>query len=121
MPLRRRSPSLKRKQPKMKTDKILTYLGLAAAKRSVVLGSDLVLREVRRKSNGICVLLASDASERTTKQICDKCAYYKVSLIRLDTDMETLGARVGKISPTACAAVTDRGLASRIVKCSQES
>ena len=107
---------MKRKRLKMKTDKILTYLGLAAAKRSVVLGTDLVLKEIRRCKGGLCVILASDASERTTKQITDKCTYYNVSLIRPDTDMETLGARVGKISPTACVAVTDRGLAMQIVK-----
>lgn len=113
--------SAKRKRQKMKTDKILTYLGLAAAKRSVVTGSDLVLREVRKQKPAICVLLASDASERTTKQICDKCTYYGVSLIRLDTDMEALGARIGKISQVACVAVTDRGLASQIVKCSADN
>ena len=56
----------------MKTDKILTYLGLAAAKRSTVPGTDLVLSEIRKKKGTICVLLASDASERTKKQITDK-------------------------------------------------
>ena len=103
----------------MKTDKILTYLGLAAAKRSVVLGTDLVLREVRRKKGTVCVLLASDASERTAKQITDKCKFYEVFLIRTECDMDELGKRVGKISPTACAAVTDSGLAKQIIKVSQ--
>lgn len=99
----------------MKTDKMLTYLGLAAAKRSVVLGTDLVLKEIRKKKGPICVLLASDASERTKKQITDKCNYYEIPLISLDCDMEALGKRVGKISPTACAAVCDKGLAAQIV------
>lgn len=98
------------------TDKILTYVGLAAAKRSVVLGTDLVLKEIRKKKGTVCVLLALDASERTTKQITDKCTFYSVPLIKLDCDMETLGKRVGKISPTACVAVTDSGLAAQIIK-----
>lgn len=102
----------------MKSDKILTYLGLAAAKRSVVLGTDLVLREIRKQKGTMCVLLASDASERTKKQITDKCTYYNIPLIFSGVDMEELSKRVGKISPTACAAVTDRGLALQIVKCS---
>lgn len=100
----------------MKTDKILTYLGLAAAKRSIVLGTDLVLKEIRKQKGSLCVLLASDASERTTKQITDKCKFYSIPLIHLDCDMEELGKRVGKISPTACAAVCDLGLAAQIIK-----
>ena len=102
----------------MKTDKILTYVGLAAAKRSTVLGTDLVLKEIRKQKGTVCVVIASDASERTKKQINDKCTYYNIPLIHLDCDMETLGKRVGKISPTACAAVCDRGLAEQIVKSS---
>ena len=103
----------------MKTDKILSYFGLAAAKRSVVLGTDLVLKEVRKKKGTLCVILACDASERTTKQITDKCTFYEIPLIRLDCDMEALGKRIGKISPISCAAITDRGLASQIIKIAQ--
>lgn len=103
----------------MKTDKILTYVGLAAAKRSVVLGTDLVLREIRKKKGTVCTVLASDASERTKKQITDKCRFYEITLIPLDCDMETLGKRVGKVSPTSCAAVTDKGLAEQMIKISQ--
>ena len=99
----------------MKTDKILTYLGLAAAKRSTVPGTDLVLSEIRKKKGTICVLLASDASERTEKQITDKCTFYNIPLIHPDCDMYTLGKRIGKSSPAACVAVTDRSLASQII------
>ncbi len=99
----------------MRTDKILTYLGLAAAKRSTVPGTDLVLSEIRKKKGTICVLLASDASERTKKQITDKCTFYNIPLIHPDCDMYTLGKRIGKSSPAACVAVTDRSLAIQII------
>jgi len=104
----------------MRTDKILTYVGLAAAKRSTIPGADLVIREIRKQKGSICVVLASDASERTKKQITDKCTYYNIPLIRLDCDMEELGKRVGKSSPTACAAVCDRGLTAQIIKYSTD-
>ncbi|MBE6588341.1 MAG: hypothetical protein E7647_08015 [Ruminococcaceae bacterium] len=104
----------------MKTDKILTYLGLAAAKRSVVLGTDLVLKEIRKGKGTWCVLLASDASQRTTKQITDKCNFYEIPLIHPDCDMEALGKRVGKASPTACVAVKDRSLAIQIINNSKD-
>lgn len=104
----------------MKTDKILTYLGLASAKRSVVLGTDLVLKEIRKGKDSLCVLLASDASERTKKQITDKCSFYNVPLINIECDMDALGKRVGKISPVAVAAVCDKGLAAQIKTCAAE-
>ena len=100
----------------MKTEKILTYLGLACAKRSVVFGTDLVLREIRKQKGTVCVLLASDASLRTTKQITDKCNFYEIPLIQIEYDMDTLSRRVGKASPTACIAVTDKGLAAQIIR-----
>ena len=103
----------------MKTDKILSYVGLAAAKRSAVLGTDLVLREIRKKKGTVCVLLACDASERTKKQITDKCTFYEIPVVRLECDMDSLGKRVGRSSPTACTAVTDKGLADRIIELSQ--
>lgn len=109
---------MQRRSRALKTDKTLTYLGLAAAKRSVVVGTDLVLREVRRQKGTVCVLLASDASERTAKQITDKCKFYEIPLIRPECDMEELGKRVGRISPTACVAVCDRGLATQIINLS---
>ena len=100
----------------MNNEKILTYLGLAAAKRSVVTGSDLVLKEVRKGKKGCCVLLSPDASDRTKKQISDKCTYYNIPLIHMECDMYELGKRIGKQSPAACAAVTDSGLAAQIIK-----
>ncbi len=105
----------------MNTENILKYAGLAAAQRSVVCGSDLVMKEIRKKGGAICVLLSSDASERTKKQIKDKCAFYNVFLCCLDCDMETLGKRFGKLSPTAVAAVTNPGLCRQIKEIAAEN
>ena len=99
----------------MKTDKILSYLGLAAASRTAVCGTDMVLSEVRRGKKDICVLMSSDVSERTEKQLTDKCAFYKVPLIKLPCDMYELGQRAGKKHPAAAVAVTNPSLARQII------
>lgn len=100
----------------MNTEKIFKYISLAARSRNIAAGGDIVMRQIRRGGT-ICVLLACDASERTAKQISDKCAYYRVPLVRLSVDMEALAAQCGKVSPTAVICVTEPSLAKEIVKC----
>lgn len=100
----------------MNTEQILKYISLAARGRSIVTGTDQVLRRVRR-GGSICVIIADDASERTSKQINDKCTYYSVPLIRISVDMETLAGRCGKISPAAVICVTNPSLAKEIAGC----
>ena len=51
------------------------YLGLCAASRSAVCGSELAIGAVRKNPAKVnLMLLASDASARTEKQVTDKCA-----------------------------------------------
>ena len=104
----------------MEVEKILSYASLAAAGRNADFGTDQVLGEVRRRKSGICVLLSSDASKRTVKQIGDKCAFYGTALIKLPIDMEALAKRCGKVSPCAAVAVTEPSLAKEIIKYAQQ-
>ena len=91
------------------------YLGLAAASRSAICGSELVITAIRKNPQKVyLVLLAKDASERTKKQITDKCAYYKVKLLEIDLDMNALSSALGKSSLVAACAITNKGLAEKI-------
>ena len=96
-------------------EKILKYIGFAAAGRGTATGTALVLDAVRAGKAKI-VLLASDASARTAKQVCDKCATYSVPVLPLAADMEALGRALGKRSAVAAAAVTDAGIADAILR-----
>lgn len=116
---RRRTPQ-KRETETVEVEIILRYASLASAGRNTVFGTEQVLKEVRRGGSRICVLLSSDASERTVKQISDKCAFYGTALIRLPVDMETLAKRCGKVSPCAALAVTSTSLAKEIIKAAQQ-
>lgn len=93
------------------------YIGLSAASRSAVCGTELAIGAVRKNPAKVFVmLLASDASARTEKQITDKCAYYKVKLIKLNMTMAELADALGKSSLTSACAITNRGIAEKIIE-----
>ena len=91
------------------------YLGLCAASRSAICGSELALSAVRKNPAKVyLMLLAQDASARTEKQITDKCAYYNVKLVKLSLTMTELSDALGKSSLVAACAITNKGLAEKI-------
>ena len=96
----------------MTEQKIETYMGLCRAAGGVVTGFDLVLGEVRRR-RAVFVLIADDASERTRKQLTDKCNYYKVKYFPTQPGTgftaEELAHIVGRKSACAAAAFTGKG------------
>ncbi len=84
------------------------YMGLCMAAGGVVTGTDSVLAEVRH-GRAKFVLVASDASERTRKQLTDKCKTYEVRILYGKTDSAALAQLLGKRSACAAAAFTGRG------------
>lgn len=99
----------------MKNPVLGRYIGLCFASRSLVCGCELALAQIRRDPKKVyLVLLASDASDRTAKQMRDKCAYYNVELISLRETMDELSAYTGKSGLVSACAVTNEGLAAKI-------
>ena len=100
------------------TRRLLGYIGFAARSGNISVGSELTLKAIRHSAGkgGIAALLASDASERTKKQVSDKCAFYKVFLVTSDATSDEIGTALGKTAPVAAAAVTDKNLAAAIKK-----
>ncbi len=85
------------------------YIGLCASAGGVTTGFDLVLGEIR-KGRAKFVLIASDASDRTKKQLTDKCAYYNVKYFIIEEySSEAVAHMLGKRSFCAAAAFTGRG------------
>lgn len=79
---------------------ILGNIGLCRAAGGVTTGFDSILAEVRSKRAKL-VIISSDASERTKKQLRDKCAYYSVKCVETEFSAEELGVSVGKPSAVA--------------------
>ena len=81
----------------------------------------MIYEGLRGKRPPLVVLEASDTSENTHKKLTDKCAFYSVTLVRLDADGETLARAVGKTGAIAAVAVTDENLAELVNKSLRES
>jgi len=87
------------------TTKLMRYLGLCRRAGGIVRGTELIEKSLRRSPKPVLVLLASDASPRTTKQITDKCRYAAVPLWTVEPDKFALAACAGASSPCAALAV----------------
>ena len=88
----------------------LPALLLSRKAGAVAAGVGATLDAVRRQGEKpAAVILAADASERTKKQIRDKCLFYSVSLFEVPVSGGELGGLLGLRSLTAAAAVEKRG------------
>jgi ribosomal protein L7Ae-like RNA K-turn-binding protein len=97
------------------TDAVLRMLGLARRARKLAVGTDAVLNAVRSSNKPFIVVSACDVSERTAKQLTDKCLTYGVPLVTLKADRSALAAALGsKDGQTSACAVTDRNMAIKI-------
>ena len=64
-------------------DRIYSLIGLAMRARKVVSGEELL--EAIRKRRVSLVIVSEDASENTKKRYSDKCSFYGVDLIMIDS------------------------------------
>ncbi|WP_243386903.1 YlxQ family RNA-binding protein [Bacillus kexueae] len=87
------------------------FLGLANRARKIISGEELVIKEVRN-GRAKLVLLSKDASNNTSKKITDKCSYYGVPLVYVES-REQLGQAIGK-EQRVVVAVLDSGFASKL-------
>lgn len=82
------------------------YIGLCRAAGGVVIGTDSVLTEIRR-GRAKFILIAADASERTKKQLSDKCTFYEVKYYTAEFDSAAMARLLGK--PCVAAAFNGKG------------
>ena len=83
----------------------LGVIGLAARARGIVIGTNQVLEAVRGRKAKL-VLIASDVSDNTRKNLTDKSNFYSTTIKEIDITAEELGRAVGH-SHTAAIAFTD--------------
>ncbi|MEE1085966.1 MAG: ribosomal L7Ae/L30e/S12e/Gadd45 family protein [Schaedlerella sp.] len=97
----------------MKTDRILSLIGLATKAGKTVSGEFMTEREVK-SGKAVLVIVAEDSSENTKKNFRNMCEFYKVP-IRFYGDKDSLGHAMGK-QFRASLAVLDQGFADGIRK-----
>ncbi len=99
----------------MDTEKLLRYVGLCKRAGGVVRGAEIIEKSLGKKPAVACVLLASDASARTTEQLVRKCETAGVLCRKVGADMFDLAKAVGASSPCAALAIlTGKGPADMV-------
>ncbi|MCI8615673.1 L7Ae/L30e/S12e/Gadd45 family ribosomal protein [Parablautia intestinalis] len=97
----------------MKSDRILSLLGLSARSRNLVSGEFSTEKAVKAGKAEL-VIVSSDASDNTKKLFSDKCRFYGIPFYLYGTKAE-LGRAIGK-EIRSSVAVMDKGLAETIIK-----
>lgn len=98
------------------TERFLMLLGFCKRAGKVVIGTELICTELRKRKSIELIVCSDRASDATKKRIGDKCNFYGKDVIYLDIDTVTLGHSVGKAAATAAVAVTDKGFAEALKK-----
>ncbi len=98
--------------------KILSLIGLARRAGSVKIGTELALTEAKKKPQSVLIVTASDASERTVKQVRDKCAASGARLLTLAADKYSLAHACGSGAAASAVSVTSAGLIAEILRIS---
>jgi len=91
--------------------KILQLLGIATRARMIVMGEELVVREIQNNKARL-VIVSNDASANTQKKITDKCTFFNVEK-HVFGSREDLGHAIGKESRVVLA-ITDAGFAGKL-------
>lgn len=102
----------------MKSDKILSLLGLAAKSGNIVSGEFMVEKLVKAKK-AFLVIVAEDTSDSSKKSYMDMCTFYHTPIYFYGTK-ESLGHFIGK-EMRASVAITDKGFAGSIEKLLKDS
>ncbi len=97
----------------MNSKKTANLLTICLKAGKTVKGFDSVCDAVKN-GTAFCVLTASDASEKTVKEIYFVCGKYSVPIFRTELTKEEIGILCGKI--TAVIAVCDKGFADGFAK-----
>lgn len=94
---------------------ILGTLGLCRRAGKLVSGFDAVADEVKNpKSKVYGVILASDISEKTEKEVRFICGKFKVPVETVNATLDEIGGVMGK--RTGVIAILDKGLFKSVTK-----
>lgn len=89
---------------------VTNILGLATRARKIVTG-EMVLNAIRSHSAKL-VVIAEDASDNTKKRLIDKCTFYNVEYVFIESSA-ILSQAIGKNNRMAIA-INDLGFAEKI-------
>ena len=105
----------------MNEKKILSLLGIAKKAGKTVIGTDMTVQSIRKRSDSVkLILAASDSSKNTVKRISNTAQYYEVDLITLMADRIALGQLLGHSAEVSVVGITDIGFADAMKKAAEK-
>ena len=103
---------------------LLGLIGICKRAGKTVVGVPMICEHLQKyrkkrpigeeKTTELIVIEASDTSNNTHKKISDKCIYYKVKHVKIESSCEILGRAVGK-SAVAAVAIADESFCRAIL------
>jgi len=96
-------------------DEGIRFLGLCRRCGKVVMGAGQVLEAITGKKAPSVVIVAADASERTKKQLRDKCSHRNIPAFSCRRSGEELARLLGKEGVVMAVGVTDGAMGKRII------
>lgn len=91
--------------------KVFQFLGLAMRAGKIISGEERVVLALQKQQVQL-ILLATDASQNTTKKIMDKAKTYRIPVLNM-FNRQDLGRAIGKEARVVIG-VTDKGFADEL-------
>lgn len=103
----------------MANQKLLSMIGMSKKAGKAIVGVPMICEHISKKKNlspdEFLIIEASDTSENTHKKILNKCEFYKIRHIQIDSTCCELGAALGK-SATAAVAITGKDMCCAVFR-----
>lgn len=97
-------------------DGAIKLLGFCRRSGKLICGVGQVMAAVTGKRPPAVAVIAADASERTQKQLSDKCSFYGVRLYRAGVSGDELAHVFGKAGTVMAVCAADDGISKQIIR-----
>ena len=95
------------------TDKFLFMLGLARKAGSVIIGTELVTKNLASGKIKL-VIYTQNSSANTEKKVTDKCRFYSVECVKTAHDSDTISHAVGKSGSVCVLGITNESFSTQL-------
>ena len=90
-------------------------IGISRKAGKLICGTERTIKAIQCRKVSL-VIMSFDASDKTAKDITDKCRSHGIRLLTDDfISMKYLGEACGLYTNTSCVSFTDKGLADNIL------
>lgn len=104
--------------PDMQEIQLLRMIGIVKKAGSLIVGYPQIYEYIKKGKNTareeFLVIEAQDTSDNTHKKICNKCEFYNIATVRINSTCIELGAALGK-SAVSCVAVKGKDMCCAVL------